>query len=467
MIKVIQRSGLLISREHENEEFYKEIKKHLTRRSRAYQSSEFEVSRFYIESEKFLLLPRYFPINKFVPNPVIDNHQQEGEQINIQHNITPRSELQEKTIAHILENDRALLQLAPGVGKTVISIYVVGERKRKTLVLVHLENLAKQWRERFIQFTNLEDDDIALLSSTTFKDDFQKPIIISTVQTFKSCLKRQRADFLFALNDAKIGIMIADEVHTSVGAPSFSECSIHVPAKYTYGLSATPYRYDGNGDIIEYHLGKIFSDNDIEGTMIPKVTVLLVHYDIDQPKSRYYLYWGGEFQKSRYLTMMRKSKPFIAATTDLLNRLCNEREMLVVVERKKIIDDLYSKLNVKSKSKFYASASLDALKSKVSFATPGKCRDGIDAPWKDCVIMTSPISNVEQLTGRIVRNKPGKKTPIIIDMVDFGCQKISRTFYSRLDFYDAKEWSIRFLLYYKGKVTNVERDQAMQILSGA
>ena len=169
------------------------------------------------------------------------------------------------------------------------------------MVLVHREPLAKQWTDRFLAFTNLEPDDISWLKSSSFQEDLKKPIIVAMVQTFRSLLKRKRKDFLIALNEANIGVFVADEVHTSVGAPAFSECSIHVPSKYTYGLSATPYRYDGNGDIIEFHLGDIFADDDLEGTMEPKVTVMLLDYEIDTPRSHRYIHWGGSFQRARYL----------------------------------------------------------------------------------------------------------------------------------------------------------------------
>jgi superfamily II DNA or RNA helicase len=259
-------------------------------------------------------------------------HQHEGEIINITHNITPRGETQERAIDYMLKNEKGILQLSPGVGKTVISIYMIAQRKRKSLILVHRDSLADQWRERFLQFTNLKTEDISRLTSAKFEDALQKPIIISTTQTFISLLKRKRKDFLIALNDAKIGIFIADEVHTSVGAPTFSECSIHMPSKYTYGLSATPYRYDGNGDIIEYHLGPIFVDEDTEGTMDARVSVFLLNYDIDTPARRKYIWWGGEFQRSRYLNMMKKSKPFQEAIRGLLNKLKDDRNLLCMVE---------------------------------------------------------------------------------------------------------------------------------------
>lgn len=464
-MNLIKRSGLLISKEHQHKEFYIKIKEFLERRSKVYGTGAMILNKFYIESEKFLLIPRNFPIQQYMFGYDLTDLSHEGQEIDIKHNIVPRSKSQEKAINHIMSNEMATLQLAPGVGKTVISIYMIAERKRKSLILVHRDDLAKQWKNRLKQFTNLVDDDISRLTSPTFMDDLEKPIIISTAQTFLSLLKNNRKDFLIKLNEANIGVFVADEVHTSVGAPTFSECSIHMPSKYVYGLSATPYRYDGNGDIIEFHLGDIFSDEDSEGTMNARVTVILLDYQIDIPRRAKYIRWAGEFQRARYLNLIKKSKPFEVVMRGLLTKL-KARDLICISERIKLIDDLYGWAPSKSKSKFCGQGGLETLNSKLTFATPGKCRDGIDAPWKDSLIMTSPISNIEQLTGRIIRSAKDKQTPIIIDLVDYGCGDIARTYYRREKYYDNKNWPVQYYLFSNNKMNKIDRDVTHKIIRG-
>ncbi len=462
-MKFIKHSGILIPSEYQHEEFYRRIRNDLTRTAKSYQTDASIIHRFYTESEKFLKIPRHFPLHKYV-QCTIENQQCEGDIIDIEHNITPRSDTQQKAIDKMLSTDYFILQLSPGVGKTVISIYMVAERKLKTLILVHRDALADQWKERFLQFTNLTENDIARVKSSTVQEDLLKPIIIFTVQTFISLLKRSKEEFLIALNKANIGIFIGDEVHTTVGAPTFSECSVHIPSKYTYGLSATPYRYDGNGDIIEYHLGKVFADSDSENTLDARVTAVLLDYEIDTPYRTKYLYWGGDFQRARYLNLIKKSKPFLLAIKGILSRLKNERDMLIMVERIKLIDELYSWVNHKSKSKFCGTAKRDQLEYKITFTTPGKCRDGIDVPWKDCLIMTSPISNIEQVSGRITRPADNKKEPIVIDMVDYGCSRISNTFKTRYDYYQRKNWKVQFVLFKDKVLREIDSDQAFNII---
>jgi len=464
--ELIKRSGILIPRDYENTEEYVNIKESLERRTQSYNNSTFVVNKFYLESEKYLLVPRYFPIKQYFHSYSIKNATHDGADIDIEHNITPRSQAQETAMDYMLNHNNAIIQLSPGVGKTVISINTIATRKKKSLILVHRDGLAKQWRKRLLTFTNLKDENISRISTPTVVEDLKKPVIISTTQTFISLLKRNRELFLTELNNANIGIFIADEVHTSVGAPTFSECSIQMPSYYTYGLSATPYRHDGNGDIIEFHLGDIFSHDDIEGTLGAKVTVILLDYQIDTPRRATYVRWGGRFQRARYLNLMKKSKPFRHAIRGLLTKLKDERNLLCISERIKLIDELYNETQSDSKAKFCGTGSLDTLDYKLTFATPGKCRDGIDAPWKDAVIMTSPISNIEQLSGRILRIDQGKKTPIVVDMVDFGSMDMARTFWGRKKFYEQKNWPIRYYLFSEAGLRPLDNDEAIQIVSG-
>jgi superfamily II DNA or RNA helicase len=463
-MNIIKRSGLLIPTQYKNNEFYIKIKEELLRRTKAYQNSTFEILSFYLESDDYLLIPRYFPIKNYMFDYQIEDIRHEGSPIEIEHNIIPRNEAQKRAMSKMLNSEGCILQLSPGVGKTIISIYMIATRKRKSLILVHKDALAEQWINRIKSFTNLDDDNISRLSSPTFKKDLQKPIIIATAQTFLSLLKRNRHAFLRELNEANIGIFIADEVHTSVGAPTFSECSIHMPSKYTYGLSATPYRYDGNGDIIEYHLGEIFADDESD-TMDAKVSVVLLDYQIDTPRRYTYIRWGGEFQRARYLNMMRKSESFNAVIKALLTKL-KDRNLICMIERINLIEDLYKWMPSKSKSMFCGSGGLSTLESDHTFATPGKCRDGVDAPHKDCVITTSPISNIEQLTGRIVRPLEGKRQPIVIDMVDYGCRDMSRSLYNRVKFYEQKGWPIQFLLVTQTRIIQIDQERAYEIING-
>jgi len=188
MITIVKRSGLLIPKEYEKNEFFIKIKERLERKTLSYDRSHYNFYNFYVDGGKFLLIPRNFPIQQYIFDYKINDQRHPGKLINIEHNIIPRSKSQEKAIKYLMDNEDGILQLAPGVGKTVIAIYMIAERKLKSFVLLHRDQLAEQWKKRLLTFTNLKEEDIARLTSSTFEDDLEKSIIVATTQTFLSLL---------------------------------------------------------------------------------------------------------------------------------------------------------------------------------------------------------------------------------------------------------------------------------------
>ena len=472
MITLDRTSGILIPRSFENEPFYEQVKSSLYRICRAFHSEESFHYQFYIEGSRFLKVPRFFPVEVFTDCQVQDALP-EGESISIEDHIELRDDVQRSMVEFMLTHDRGLIQAPPASGKTVVCIKMVAMRKKKTLILVHRDTLADQWKgpgnedgkQGFLDFTNLKDEDISRLKSASFKEDLKKPVIISTVQTFLSLLKRQRNDFLVELNNAGIGIVIGDEVHTSIGAPQFAECSIHVPAKAVFGLSATPYRLDGNEDIIRYHVGEVFVPEGERKVVGAKVTVLLFEFGISA-KSRGYLFWGGEFQRSRYFTMLKKTEPFMSICRSLLKKFSDDKKRVIfVAERVKLLEELYSSLDTLDKSRFFGSAKKDQLKFQITFSTPGKIRDGVDAPSKDVAILTSPISNIEQMCGRLEREFKGKERLVVVDMVDLSFSRIRTTLFTRMKYYEKKNWDINFIHILKdGTKKEITKKEAIELI---
>jgi len=465
MINLKRSSGILIPKEYSNEEFYNSIVRKLTRRSMMYDKSAFVVNKFFIEGPSFLKIPRYFPIDDlgdFKVKDVISS----GQDIKINHNIVLRDDLQKNVVKYMLSNTKGIIQAPPGSGKTIVTIFAICELGKKTIILIHRDSLGDQWTERFLTYTNINPDEIGRLTSSNFKKCFKKSIIISTDQTFVSLLKRNREDFLNELNNSNVGILISDECHTTTGAPTFSECSIHIPAKRTYGLSATPSRLDETLDIMEYHLGDVWVPEGVASIMKARVTVLLFNSNI-LPKSGGYIYYGGSFQRSRYLSLLSKSSILIKISEALINKFYSEdKNILYVSDRIKLIETLFGMSKCQDKSKFISSAKNDMLDYKLTFATVGKIRDGVDAISKDTLIMSNPVGNIEQLTGRILRIKEGKSEPIIIDLVDINIKEISQTLYKRLDFYSKKMWNVKYMIVPGDGIKKyLTREQVMEIVN--
>jgi len=451
MYKFKRKAGIAIPIKYENEEWLDLIKRTLTRYSKVYGSQDTsELNEFFVKTNKNIIIPRFFPIQDYVDCEIVDETF-EGETIDIEHNITLRNDLQKRAIDYLSNNESGTIELQPGTGKTVITIYDITQRKKKSIILVYLSDLCKQWKSRFLEHTNLNEEDILIVSSKNFDQMKDKKILIITNQTFISLLKNNPFEFLKELSYANIGIFVSDECHTSIGAKTFSKCSINIPSKVVRGLSATPYRIDGNNDIINYHTGSIFCDESYEGTVTDVyVTFILLDFGLDEPRRKKYLYWGNNFNKPRYLNLMinpKHSPRFHSIIKGLLDKFKDNYNSLVIVERLKLLDLLYNYLETDDKAKFVGNSSLDKLDYKVTFATPKKIRDGIDAPWKELLILTSPIGNIKQMIGRVCREYKDKNKVKIIDIVDIGCKPVKDTLHERKKYYQNNGWLVNYILF--------------------
>jgi hypothetical protein len=141
---------------------------------------------------------------------------------------------------------------------------------------------------------------------------------------------------------------------------------------------------------------------------------------------------------------------------DLLNKLYNlNRTVLVLASRKKLLFDLYahfSKLNINNliagvlvsnkdpkvlKDISKLNGYEDILKyeeavinnAKIIFGIDKLAQEGLNVPRCDTLVIATPLRDIEQAVGRILRKSPNKEYPIVYYLIDdvFVCR---RYFYS-------------------------------------
>jgi len=426
--------------------------------------------KFYEDRGDFVLIPRFYPIDI----PVVDNTD-EGKDILIESHIVPRNKRQEKAIKFLLENKKGILQLEPGTGKTVIAIASICEIKKKTIIFVHKDKLLEQWRKELLDHTNIQKDDISRLSISSYVDDLKKPIILSTVQAVLSGIhsKTKSSEFICALQNSGIGQMFLDECHTTVGPEKFSQVSLVMNCTRVHGLSATPNRSDGNDDIIRWHLGEVTYFNPTKNELLhPKIYQIFFPFGV-YSRYRPYLTWGGRFNLSRYHKQLFKSEKYLKAVSDIIRQMYNEERIILVLgSRINCLLELAKKSRIpnydvgffvpgSSKEERLSVSNTDCLdeafqEKKVVFSTYAAARDGNNKPSLDCLIMTTPTTNVEQAAGRICRMVKRKKRPIVIDLVDIEGPTVRmkegkktswfiRNSLTRRDIYNKKEWEIKLV----------------------
>jgi superfamily II DNA or RNA helicase len=448
---------------NKDKEWFARIIRDLTRQSRSYQQTadsdapNVDIRKYYDtdKSTRELMIPRFYELPAMFQ---ITDRSIVGKDISITSKVVPRNERQKESIKWFETNTNGILCLSPGEGKTVVSIHSICTIGKKSIIFVHKDSLASQWVDKFLEHTDISEDNISRLRSSSFEEDLQKDIIITTVQTFCSLVKRKPPELMKkVLNDAQIGIAIWDECHTSVSAEQFSRTSIWIPSKRIYGLSATPSRLDGNTDIIYKHLGQVYVpvSSGID-TMAPKVILLKFDHGVMKNHKNYITHLTKYdrdnnikpfFDTARYLSLLVKSEPYKKAIKKLVMEVSKStRHLLFLADRIKILDHASQACKNKEEVGFFIPRSKNErdahLQRRLVFSTYGSARDGTNKEILDCLILATPVSNLEQAVGRVVRSHPDKQQPVVIDLVDIGDDNLINRAKYRIGFYTEKNWQI-------------------------
>ena len=210
----------------------------------------------YRESINKIYVPHYYGISQFgVP---LTYKISEGTDIDLKFNGSLR-DYQEpvvyKFINYVKQHNvgGGLLELPCAWGKTSASLYILGQLKKKTLVIVHKEFLMNQWIERIHQF--LPDATIGKIQGQVI-DVENKDIVLCMIQ---SLVSKEYPSHLFE----SFGFTIIDEVH-HISSQTFSNSLFKVVTKYMLGLSATMERKDGTTKIFKMFLGDVVHKVDVK-----------------------------------------------------------------------------------------------------------------------------------------------------------------------------------------------------------
>jgi superfamily II DNA or RNA helicase len=369
-------------------------------------------------------IPReYFLANK-KPNHEIEYRLTEGDKSTWPGPLTFQGKLreeQERAISTWMERTRddrlgGLIRATAGAGKTVLACGLISRLQVPTLVVVHKKFLLRQWEERIAQF--LPDAKVGRAQQDVC--DYEgKHVVIGMVHSLGS------REYPRAFLDWP-GLIIVDEVHR-IGAATWAPVPARFPARYRLGLSATPRRKDGADNVFLYQIGEVLYAS-AEQRMAPKIRRVPTDFHLIKTDR----FNANLAPKSLKITFLVGSKPRNKLIRDrLVLALQAGRKVLVLSERLKHLHELEADLRstwpVASgptpSTDFYVGGrsedDLDvAAEARCIFATSQFAAEGLDIPSLDTLFLTTPISDVEQAAGRILRPYEGKKDPIIVDFRD-------------------------------------------------
>lgn len=399
----------------------------------------------YRENDKKIYVPRFYGIQKYGLPTRIDICP--GESIDVPFN-SEKPLFPHQTTAiqvytdHIQKSPQSaggILELACGMGKTVLALKLISELKKKTIILVHKEFLMEQWLKRIEEF--LPTAKVGKLQGPK-REIEGNDIVIGMIQ---SIFNREFPTDMFS----SFGFTIIDEVHR-IGSSEFSHTLCKVVTPLILGISATVDRKDGLTDVLYSFIGpKVHSVG--RKSSETQVVVRSIKYKSEDPEFNEVEYdFKGQV---KYSTMMSKLCNF-APRTDFIVQVIRDTmkekpdaQMIVLGHYRNLLVYLFqaltqgpTPLNVGYYVGGMKQSSLDASEQcQIVLATYAMAAEALDIKNLSILVLCTPKTDVIQSVGRILRTSHDE--PLIIDVQD-AHQVFKNQFAKRQKYYKTCQYKI-------------------------
>lgn len=338
------------------------------------------------------------------------------------------SPIQEAAVRELLRHEEGVLVAPPGSGKTRMACAVIAARSVPTLVLVHRKPLLDQWRLELQRCLGLSSKQIGQFGGGRRRRS--RVVDLAMIQS----LQPEGAGDVFA----DYGQVVVDECH-HVPAVSFDGIVRKAAARYILGLTATPYRRDGLGELIMMRCGPIRhrfqADAEVEPLereLVIRETALDPKLGDDAPIQEVYRALAEDEERNRRIC------------DDVREAVAERRNCIVLTEWRDHLDRLAAMLEpsgaraivlhggVKKKERLARIAELNAARRDepvLVLATGTLVGEGFDLPRLDTLVLAFPISfrgKVIQYAGRILRSCEEKTAVRMYDYRDGSVPVLAR-----------------------------------------
>lgn len=243
------------------------------------------------------------------------------------------------------------------------------------------------------------------------------------------------------------------EVHNChrFAAPVFRQSIVKFPAAKRLGVTATPKRNDGLEPVFFAHIGQIAAVGKGDRAK-PRVNRIQTPVRATPAIHRKVKVRGRE-NLARIINYLVEYDARNRQIVKLLVKAAeNGRKILVLSHRVAHVEELRRQFIEACRTKglpvstAYYVGGMDlkeranAEKMQVLFATYQMAEEGLDVPELDTLFLTTPIGDVEQAVGRILRVHDEKMTPVVVDFVDTAFKMTTGLANKRKREYEAKGW---------------------------
>lgn len=345
-------------------------------------------------------------------------------------------DFQQNAATAILKQSHGVLSAGTGSGKTVIALSVIAQRRQPTLIVVHSVELMYQWIERIETFLHIPPCDSGIIGGGKYK--IGKNITVGLYQSVRKNINEINPLF---------GHLVVDECH-KCPSKTFTEAVAGLRAKYRLGLTATAYRRDGLGALINLTLGEerykiekapLIETGDISeaevvcrSTEFNTILDATVEYskvikEIALDLSRNSLICSDIASEERggiQLILTDRREHAIIIHNLLKNQYAIESHLLTGTTPKSERDGIVNELNQGNISTLIATGQLIG--------------EGFDLPKLSTLFLVTPIKfkgRLIQYIGRVLRPAPGKSMAVIYDYVDVNVGVLKASAAARVQIY--------------------------------
>jgi superfamily II DNA or RNA helicase len=367
----------------------------------------------------------------------IDDQRTSGSPLNVRFDGR-LTDAQVAAVQALRDHDCGVFVAPPGVGKTVVGVYLLAERARSTLVLVHRQQLLDQWVAQLSRFLGIDKREIGKIGGGG-----RKPNGRLDVAMLQSLVQGNATDELAS----RYGHVIVDECH-HVPAVSFERVLSALKPRFVTGLTATPRRRDGHHPIIEMQIGPVrFAiEPKSEAARRPFEHRLIVR----ETPFRFERDSSTAAIQDLYRELVADARRNELIINDVIAALEEKRSPIVLTERKDHLELLAEQLRPATRNLVILKggmgarqrrqvaeqiAAIPSNEERLVLATGRYIGEGFDDARLDTLFLALPVSwkgTLVQYAGRLNRLDEGKRDVRIFDYVDRGVPMLARMFEKRL-----------------------------------